>query len=183
MKAWFEVDDWEEILKSVPELPSVEDTLLQSLKRFGGVSSVDRLREVLETVPYRTTGSGTGVDVKYDPNKHFDAEWADSVIRHVLTLLEAPTEPLRRNNHAEDWFSMNIWAVTIDKGFLIIPGITVERKEVTCIAGARRKNRDRTSVEDRSAIGCRLDGVVRTVEDEAYEYAGIEVAITHRQSL
>lgn len=25
-------------------------------------------------------------------------------------------------------------------------------------------------------MGCRLDGVVRTVEDEAYEYAGIEVA-------
>lgn len=170
MRRWFKTAEWSEICASVPPLPPNDPVLVDSLIRFDGVHTLAALRDVLETTSYRVPGTC------YDRATHFNAEWADLVLRNILVLFETPSEPLRGNNNAEDWFSMQIWAAVVDKCYLDIPGMTVQRKEVHCIAGARRKNRHRSSTDDRAVIGSRLDGVVRTIEDETYEYGGMEVA-------
>lgn len=57
--------------------------------------------------------------------------------------------------------------------------MTLERKEATCRATTVRKNRNRTKtggITNRLKAGPRLDGVIRSIEDDFYEYGGIEVA-------
>lgn len=168
MRGWFTRREWEEILQQVPALPPVDTVLVDSLVRFDRVRTVERLREVISTTSFLPP------DTNYDRAIHFNAEWAEMVIRSVLILLETDTNPLSAKTHAEDWFSMQIWAPIIDKCFIGIPGMEVQRKEIACIATARRRNRDRSS-EDRAATGPRLDGIVHTAEDDTYEYGAMEV--------
>ena len=91
-------------------------------------------------------------------------------------LLEAPGEPLR-TAHLEDWYSSYIWSSILDDCLLDLPGMTVERKESPCRASSIRKNRHRTK-SHRMKLGARLDAIIRTVEDDYYEYGGMEVART-----
>lgn len=50
------------------------------------------------------------------------------------------------------------------------------RKELYCIASAFRKNHNWVSKNICSAIGSRLDGVIRTIKGKSYEFGGIDVA-------
>lgn len=54
--------------------------------------------------------------------------------------------------------------------------MTIERKESTCWATKVRKNRERTTVSKRNKTSARLDAIIRTVEDNFYEYGAVEVA-------
>lgn len=93
-------------------------------------------------------------------------------------LFEAPNEPLRAS-HMEDWYTSHLWSQIIDSCLLDLPTMTLERKESPCRATSFRKNRNRTKtggLTNRFKIGPRLDGVIRTVEDDYYEYGGMEVA-------
>lgn len=53
-------------------------------------------------------------------------------------------------------------------------------KESPCRATSVRKNRHRTKTGpgNRQKIGRRLDAIIRTVEDDYFEYGGMEVART-----
>jgi hypothetical protein len=116
-----------------------------------------------------------------------------------LIQFEAPGEPLRAS-HLEDWYSSYLWSPIFDHCLLDLPGMTVERyvllrpssshsyltslvsssKESTCRATGIRKNRLRTKIGrgNRLKIGRRLDAIIRTVEDDPYEYGAMEVART-----
>ena len=90
-------------------------------------------------------------------------------------LFEAPGEPLRAS-HQENWYNCHLWSQIIDNCLLDLGGMTLERGEVTCRATAFRKTRNRTKATKRQKIGPRLDGIIRSVEDDFCEYGGIEVA-------
>jgi hypothetical protein len=49
-------------------------------------------------------------------------------------------------------------------------------REVTCQSSALRKNRNRTETSSRMKTGPRLDGVVRSVDDDSREFCAIESA-------
>lgn len=92
-----------------------------------------------------------------------------------LRLLESHDEPLR-GAHLEDWYTSHVWSSVIDDCFLDLNGMTIERKESTCWATKVRKNRERTTVSQRNKTSARLDAIIRTVEDNFYEYGAVEVA-------
>lgn len=172
MKSWFQPGEWSEICSSISLLPKPDLILAQSMKRFFGIKSVGALRDVLNKEGYLKEGE------KYDPEIHYNAQWADVVFRRFLMLLEAPGEPLR-TAHLEDWYSGYIWSSILDDCLLNLPRMTVERKESPCRASSIRKNRNRTNHKStRMKIGARLDAIIRTVEDDYYEYGGMEVART-----
>lgn len=93
-----------------------------------------------------------------------------------LGIWESPRHPLR-NTQLEDFYSNLVWAPILDYCFLSFPSTTIVRKESTCNSTASRKNRNRT-LGTRMRQGRRLDGVIRTVEDNTQEFGGIEVART-----
>lgn len=171
MRQWFNPEEWAEIACAVPELPAAPFSFLESLLRFDGVKTTKDLRKALNETSYIAAGQA------YDADLHWDMEWADQVIRSMYSLYDAPNKPLQLNNNAEDFFSNQLWATIVDRCFWNIKGITVQRKEITCMAVAERKNRNRnsTGTGNRAKMGYRVDGVVRTIEDETYEYAAMEV--------
>ncbi|KAH0614004.1 uncharacterized protein H6S33_005890 [Morchella sextelata] len=172
-KKLFTDPEWEEIQSLILPLPKSDRVLLDSLKRFFKVKSTSDLRDMLRKTDYLPEG------VAFDQNIHFNSEWADVVIRMMLIQFEAPGEPLRAS-HLEDWYSSYLWSPIFDHCLLDLPGMTVERKESTCRATGIRKNRLRTKIGrgNRLKIGRRLDAIIRTVEDDPYEYGAMEVART-----
>lgn len=96
-----------------------------------------------------------------------------------LRLLESRDEPLR-GAHLEDWYTSHVWSSVIDDCFLNLDGMTIERKESTCWATKVRKNRARTTASKPNKTSARLDAIIRTVEDNFYEYGAIEVARTFK---
>lgn len=56
------------------------------------------------------------------------------------------------------------------------------RSEITCVATAERRNRHRQTVTERSKLGARVDGVVRTISDKTYEFAAFEVGRAQQSS-
>lgn len=173
MMGWFSSDEQKEIKDSVPKLPAPSDLFAKSLERFCGVRTTKDLRRVLRTT------SELPPDTEYNWDEHFDSEWADMVIRAFVVLFDTPGQPLC-GSHLEDWYSSQIWSPILDKCFLSLPGMSLERKESCCVATALRKNRNRIDTTMRAKSGPRLDGIIRTVEDDSYEYGGLEVARTFR---
>lgn len=169
MKKWFTDKEWEEICSSVPPLPEPNAEFARSLARFHNVQTTADLRRVLETVPYRPVGT------PYDRALHFDSEWADNVLRAFLVLFESGQ--LLRKDHLEGWYSIHVWSL-LDDCFLSFDDISIQRVEATCRATAIRKNRERTDTRMRMKSGPRLDGIIRSVEDDSHEYGGMEVART-----
>lgn len=140
MKAWFEEDEWKEIIESVRPLPASDAVLLDSFNRFDKVRTAERLRTVLETTGYRDK------DTAYDRSVHFHAEWADIVLRnmyvgknlfllrwnretdtHRLLLYEDEDCPLSNVNNAEDWYPVRLWSHIIDNCFLNMVKVNVQR--------------------------------------------------------
>lgn len=104
-------------------------------------------------------------------------------IEHVLTLKgnrivlwDSPSHPLR-GSHLEEFYSNLVWAPILDQCFLSLPFTTIIRKESTCRSTASRKNRART-LGTPMRRGRRLDGVIRSIEDNTHEFGAIEVART-----
>jgi hypothetical protein len=101
MRSWFKPSEWEEINALVPQLPSADESFVKSLTRFNSVwpntylttipchlsannakvKTVEGLRNVLDTTSYRPQGTS------YDQELHFDAAWADTVIRSLYKPL------------------------------------------------------------------------------------------------
>lgn len=162
--------------------------MFKSLRRFETCKTAAELREVLDTTSYSDQGQ------PYDCERDFFCMWSDLVIRnlyhltphfhfeYVLTLnnrlvvWDSPSHPLR-STHLEDFYSNLIWAPILDQCFLSLPFITIVRKESTCHSTASRKNRHQT-LQTRMRQGKRLDGVIRSVEDNTHKFGGIEVART-----
>lgn len=171
MQTWFSAADWAEICQSVPTLPQPKETFVRSFARFRNVQTTSDLRNVLSTVGYLPEG------VSFNREEHFDLVWADNVVREFLLLFDSPDEPLCRP-HLEGWYAAQIWSLVIDKCLLSLPGITFESKEGSCRASALRKNRNRTGPTERMKSGPRLDGIIRSIDDDVFEYGGTEVART-----
>ncbi|KAA8895331.1 hypothetical protein FN846DRAFT_911897 [Sphaerosporella brunnea] len=169
MEGWFSSDEWTEIKKSVPVVPELKETFLPSLVRFRGVQTVHDLRKALGE-SYLPKG------VAFDRGKHFDAEWVDVVVRQFMLFFDSPDQPLG-NSHLEGWFSGHIWS-HIGSCMLSIPRISFESKEGTCQASALRKNRKRVEPFERMKSGPRLDGIIRSLDDNTLEFGGMEVART-----
>ncbi|KAA8894156.1 hypothetical protein FN846DRAFT_895348 [Sphaerosporella brunnea] len=150
MQAWFSAADWAEICQSVPTLPQPKETFVRSFARFRNVQTTSDLRNVLSTVGYLPEG------VSFNREEHFDLAWADNV---VLYCSLTP----RTNRCA---------------GPTSKAGITFESKEGSCRASALRKNRNRTGPTERMKSGPRLDGIIRSIDDDVFEYGGTEVART-----
>ncbi|CAG8464035.1 5700_t:CDS:10 [Acaulospora morrowiae] len=133
------------------------------------VRTTTDLRKVLESTSYRDKNE------QYDRESHFDAEWAELVMRNFLMLYEDPDEVLRKE-HLEGWFDANIWSVVVDRAFSNVRGPQTVRKEASSKSVAKRKNRKRARKERTkiTKIGCKLDGVFRTYDDDI-EYGTIEV--------
>ncbi|KAG0634433.1 hypothetical protein HOY80DRAFT_527915 [Tuber brumale] len=170
-RSWFDEVEWKQITASVSPLPKADTMLADSLKRFFAVRSTNVLREVLDEHGWLPEGS------RYNATIHYNLQWADVTIRRFLLLLEAAGEPLRAP-HLEDWYVSHVWSSIIDDCLLNLPSMTVERKEATCRATALRKNRHRQKLTARTKLGPRLDAIIRTLEDDSYEYGGMEVART-----
>ncbi|KAG0124167.1 hypothetical protein HOY82DRAFT_494394 [Tuber indicum] len=171
MESWFTEDEWNEIIANVLPLPKPDVVLADSLKRFFPVKSTTMLREVLDKPGYLPVG------VSYDSKVHYNSQWADVVIRRFQMLLDAPGEPLR-TPHLEDWYSSYVWSSILDDCLLNLHGMTVERKESPCRATSLRKNRHRQKLATRMKHGSRFDAIIRTSEDNYYEYGAMEVART-----
>ncbi|KAA8897473.1 hypothetical protein FN846DRAFT_963666 [Sphaerosporella brunnea] len=172
VEGWFSEVEWKEIRSALIPLPETDMVLVESMRRFFPVKTTEDLQNVLSTTNYLPK------DTHYASDVHFNSSWADLVIRIQLMLFRAPGEPLRAS-HLEDWYNSNIWSQIIDNCLLDLPGMTLERGETVCRATALRKNRNRTKtggLGNRQKIGPRIDGIIRTVEDDFFEYGGIEVA-------
>lgn len=106
--------------------------------------------------------------------------------------MEAATEPLCINSHAENWFSMQILSSIVDKCYLDVPDMTVQRsvpqkfnkywvayvefrKELHYISSALPKNRNRVSKNICSVIGSHFHEVIKTIGGKNYEFSGMEV--------
>ncbi|CAG8732206.1 20252_t:CDS:2, partial [Racocetra persica] len=88
------------------------------------VETESELRKVLETTSFRNE------DEPYVQEDHFDAEWAETVMRKFLMYYENHNEPLKRS-HLESWYDINVWSHIVDHGLSDIFGIEVVRKEST----------------------------------------------------
>ncbi|KAI5814154.1 hypothetical protein BZA77DRAFT_319719 [Pyronema omphalodes] len=171
MESWFTTSEWNEIKAAVPPLPSPSEHFGRSLMRFHSVKTVEDLRNVLETTSYRPEG------IPYNRELHFDSAWADNVIRSFLVLFDTPGQPLGRS-HLENWYASYIWSPIIDQCFLSLPDMTFESADSVCRATSLRKNRTRTDPTGRAKNGSRLDGILRSVEDDSLEFFCMEIAST-----
>lgn len=190
--SWFDKVERREIQESIPPMPLYTPGILsmfKSLRRFETCKTAAELREVLDTTSYSDQGQ------PYICERDFFCMWSDLVIRNLylshyphfcfeyvltsnnrLVVWDSPSHPLR-STHLEDFYSNLIWAPILDQCFLSLPFTTIVRGESTCHSTASRKNRHRT-LQTRMRQGKRLDGVIRSVEDNTHEFGGIEVART-----
>lgn len=189
---WFWPEEREEIRESVPPMPLFAPGILamfKSLRRFETCKTPAEVRVVLDTTSYSDQGQ------PYVRERDFFCMWSDLVIRNLyipryhpshractnikgdrIVLWDSPSHPLR-SSHLEEFYSNLVWAPVLDQCFLSLPFTTIIRKESTCRSTASRKNRART-LGTRMRQGRRLDGVIRSIEDNTHEFGGIEVART-----
>lgn len=169
VKKWFTDPEWQEISESIPPLPEADAYMTNSCIRFFDCKTLEELRNVVDSTCYRDHAEPP------DYEKHFDARWADMVVRGMLDLWESPNQPLR-TSHLENWFNSYLWSPIVDRCLLSLRDVTVERSEASCQATARRLNQHRQSPDVRALTGPRLDAVVRTIEGDFDEFCGMEIA-------
>ncbi|CAG8689651.1 7436_t:CDS:10, partial [Cetraspora pellucida] len=167
----FTIEEWKEIQRETRKFPEVDETFVESMMRFADVETESELRKVLETTSFRNE------DEPYVQEDHFDAEWAETVMRKFLMYYENHNEPLKRS-HLESWYDINVWSHIVDHGLSDIFGIEVVRKESTSDAVSTRKNRKRICTRykklPRKKMGYKMDGLFRTYLNNI-EYGAIEV--------
>ncbi|CAG8502776.1 32845_t:CDS:10 [Gigaspora margarita] len=170
-KELFTTEEWNEIRHEV-QLPKVNETFVKSMMRFSNIKTTRELREVLAI-------SFLKKDDPYSREDHFDAEWAEIVMRKFLTYYEDPNDPLKRT-HLESWYDINLWSQIVDHGLSDIFGM-----EVVSEAVSARKNRKRARMRyrkvPRKKIGYKMDGIFRTYINNI-EYGAIEVAKKYEQT-
>ncbi|CAG8537561.1 9558_t:CDS:10 [Ambispora leptoticha] len=168
----FTTEEWNEIQCAVKILPKVDRTFADSMMRFSNVKTASDLRLVLETTSFLNE------DEPYDRVKHYDAEWAEIVMRKFLTYYEDPNETLQKQ-HLESWYDINVWSLIIDHGLCDVIGMETVRKESSSVAVATRKNRKRARTlrrkPERKKMGYRMDGIFRMYIGDV-EYGATEVA-------
>ncbi|CAG8747783.1 12231_t:CDS:2, partial [Acaulospora colombiana] len=168
----FTNEEWNEIQCAVKILPEVDHTFANSMMRFSDVKTASDLRRVLKTTSFLNE------DEPYDRVKHYDAEWAEIVMRKFLTYYEDPNETLQKQHH-ESWYDINVWSLIIDHGLCNVIGMETVRKESTNVAVATRKNRKRARTcrrkPERKKMGYRMDGIFRMYISDV-EYGATEVA-------
>lgn len=75
MHALFSGEEREEIMSVVPDMPTADSKMVKSLVRFFQLKTTADVRRVLATTSFLGEGE------IYDREKHFDACWADLVVR------------------------------------------------------------------------------------------------------
>ncbi|GBC05148.1 hypothetical protein RclHR1_06060006 [Rhizophagus clarus] len=168
----FDVEELNEIRYAVRELPKVDRAFAESMMRFSDVKTTSELRQVLKMTSFLNE------DESYNREKHYDAEWAEIVMRKFLTDYEDPNEPLQKQ-HLESWFDINVWSLIVDHGLRNVTRMETVRKESSSEAVSMRKNRKRSNTRrkkvGRKKMGYRMDGIFRMYVDNV-EYGAIEVA-------
>ncbi|CAG8664242.1 10929_t:CDS:2, partial [Racocetra fulgida] len=119
----FTIEEWKEIQRETRKFPEVDETFVESMMRFADVETESELRKVLETTSFRNE------DEPYVQEDHFDAEWAETVMRKFLMYYENHNEPLKRS-HLESWYDINVWSHIVDHGLSDIFGIEYGAIEV-----------------------------------------------------
>lgn len=89
MKRLFTPLEREEIMSAVPDIPTADIRMVKSLVRFFTAKTTADVREVLAKRPFLDEGE------IYDREKHFDACWADLVVR----LMYVPIAPVTVLGH------------------------------------------------------------------------------------
>ncbi|CAG8613994.1 33425_t:CDS:10, partial [Racocetra persica] len=164
-KKLFTDEDWCEIEKTVYKQPLIDENVAKTLSRFRNIRETADLRTVLDTTSYKDKNE------PFEQEKHFDAEWIEHVMRHLLIYYENSDQPLQMK-HLEGWYDANIWSVVIDFAFNNVKGLEISRKDPHSISVAKRKNRKRR-LKERVKIGRKLDGIFKTYD--GIEYGAIEV--------
>ncbi|RUP47227.1 hypothetical protein BC936DRAFT_145972 [Jimgerdemannia flammicorona] len=155
-----------EIRATIRKVPEVSRGYAQSLIRFAQARTADELRHIMETTSFRPE------DEAYDREKHFDAEWAENVVRNFLMDVGDPAQRLQKA-HLEGWFDANVWVSIIDRAFGNLHDIELVRKESASVSTSARKNRARSRSE-RKKMGRRIDGIFRSPVNNL-EFGAIEV--------
>ncbi|RUS33381.1 hypothetical protein BC938DRAFT_471959 [Jimgerdemannia flammicorona] len=155
-----------EIRATIRKVPEVSRGYAQSLIRFAQARTADELRHIMETTSFRPE------DEAYDREKHFDAEWAENVVRNFLMDVGDPAQRLQKA-HLEGWFDANVWASIIDRAFGNLHDIELVRKESASVSTSARKNRARSRSE-RKKMGRRIDVIFRSPVNNL-EFGAIEV--------
>jgi hypothetical protein len=104
------------------------------------------------------------------------SQWVDRVVCNTCHILSAPSGLLERA-HAEDWYNMQIWSHVIHAAFFSHPSIMVAPGETTCRASSRLLNMDRSQTkgaENRQKSGPKMDGIIRSVGENFFEFGAIE---------
>ncbi|KAG0138467.1 hypothetical protein HOY82DRAFT_588469 [Tuber indicum] len=166
VQAWFTDDEWDEIMAALCSVPGFDQELLDSCKRLYSVETTIMLRKVAKSdlVP----GDGT-----YDPNIHYNLQWAQIAILKFIMLLEAPNYCLTQP-HLEGRYGVIIWSDILDACFLDVDSLTVDRMEGTCRATIERRNHDEVVLTESPKRGPWVDGTIRTTPANYYEYGAIK---------
>ncbi|CAG8561857.1 38226_t:CDS:10 [Gigaspora margarita] len=152
----FTIEEWKEIQCASKKLPEVDETFVKSMMRFVDVKTTYELRQVLITTSFVNEDS-------YSREVHFNAEWAEIVIRKFLGMT-------------------SMYGHIVDHGLSDILGMEIESSSEAVSA---RKNRKRENYLYRKAqrkkMGYKMDGIFRTYLNKI-EYGAIEVAKKYDQT-
>lgn len=166
----FDPDDWPEILAQVPPWPDVDQKLVTSMERFWDAESPAQLRKILGSTSFLKENE------QYNRAEHYDLDWIDLCFRMLLPLYEDPDQILLKD-HNEQWYTINIWSVIVDRCLQNLSGITLRRGETTSIESTARRNRDRVATTRRKRLGARFDGLAQDNNGQL-EYLAMETSKT-----
>ncbi|KAH0608758.1 uncharacterized protein H6S33_001892 [Morchella sextelata] len=166
----FDPDDWPEILAQVPPWPDIDEKLVSSMERFWDAESPAQLRKILGSTSFLKE------DEQYNRAENYDLDWIDLCFRMLLPLYEDPDQILLKD-HNEQWYTINIWSVIVDRCLQNLSGITLRRGETTSIESTARRNRDRVATTRRKRLGARFDGLAQDNNGQL-EYLAMETSRT-----
>lgn len=167
---WFSDEEWADIEATVPELSrSAVLPLFKSLYRFDNLNTEEEFRRQVSSTSFIPEGETYVRDV------HYDLWSADLAVQHILGHWEDPNQPLRAPQ-LEESLSSALWAPLIDHPLRGLLGVQMVHKESCCKSTASRKCRERTEKSERQASGPKVDGIIRSIEDDSLEFGSMEVS-------
>lgn len=169
-KGWFSTEEWAEIMTTVPRLSqAVAIPLFKSLDRFDAAKTKAELRQRVCSTRFKPD------DEPFVRDVHYDLWSADLAVQNVLGHWEDPNQPLCAPQ-LEDSLSSALWAPIIDHPLRGLRGVQMVHKESCCTSTASRRCRLRTETSERQASGPKIDGIIRSIEDDSLEFGSMEVS-------
>lgn len=169
-KDWFSTEEWAEIMTTVPGLSqAVTIPLFKSLDRFDAAKTKAELRQRVCSTRFKPD------DEPFVRDVHYDLWSADLAVQNILGHWEDPNQPLRAPQ-LEDSLSSALWAPIIDHPLRGLRGVQMVHKESCCTSTASRRCRLRTETSERQASGPKIDGIIRSIEDDSLEFGSMEVS-------